>query len=760
MLRRSLAPAARLLLLLTAPALAGEYTIEPSGRGTIAIGGESATVVRSVDGRTLEGSLTLADGTWRGRLVAAGGGLGGALEDVAGQALDVTLSPAGRDFLARWRLLEGEVERARGEERWRFVPPPTRRRGSVIRVDDVHFDHDSAIPLPSALPVVATALEALWQAQAAGEVHPALVAGHTDTSGSAAYNLRLARQRAESVRDLLLGREAAWVAGVLAQPRAAQVRALEQLAAWAARLPRAPETITAAGEPAREQWEAVFRFYQDQLAAAYVGLDPATLARVRGAIVFVPGGEARGFGESRPLVPTGDGVRCEKNRRVELFFFPPGHAPGPGELERVFDRDRWTIRPLPPRRAASVFERELPPGDLVFLLDVSGSMQRNPLGGSGGPITRLLRCQQQLLRLIDDLPAARRFGIVAFDDELKIFRSDATDARLPALVTADAATKEAAKSWVLALEADRGTQGMQRAIGRGLAALRGHEGLGRSLLLLSDGLPSFAQGQSAETLAAKVLHENAAGPDGARPFTIGTWGFTAQNERGVALLERLARENGGAFTAIDEGTMQAFPDDRVHVNLRLCGDLSGATVDPERVLAGANRILAQAGVTVTHDVAPLDAAALSRAGDDLVDASGRAVCRDRRARHLLAPDGIDLYADLGVEGEDGGIDAFLVHHFEEPGVLGKSPTPGRMQGSGPGTGLVVAAFENAGDGRLRPLGVDAQAQTLAHELAHFLGLPHVEDRGNLLFPRAVPGATRLTSEQGETMRRCLAIHPH
>lgn len=72
-----------------------------------------------------------------------------------------------------------------------------------IRIElsgDVLFDFDRADIKPEAEPMLAEVAELLKQ-------HPGqsvLIEGHTDSIGSADYNLRLSRQRAESVKDWLV----------------------------------------------------------------------------------------------------------------------------------------------------------------------------------------------------------------------------------------------------------------------------------------------------------------------------------------------------------------------------------------------------------------------------------------------------------------------------------------------------------------------------------------------------------------------------
>jgi OmpA-OmpF porin, OOP family len=83
------------------------------------------------------------------------------------------------------------------------APPPIEAAGATVpvaRVFTVYFDTDSAVLSPSAREVVE-------QAAAAARQDPTMrisVTGHTDTVGTAKYNLGLSDRRAASVRSALI----------------------------------------------------------------------------------------------------------------------------------------------------------------------------------------------------------------------------------------------------------------------------------------------------------------------------------------------------------------------------------------------------------------------------------------------------------------------------------------------------------------------------------------------------------------------------
>jgi len=75
------------------------------------------------------------------------------------------------------------------------VPPPS--------VDlEVHFDYKSAAITSQAVHVLTVLGRALSDERLAGQTF--LIAGHTDATGGAAYNLKLSQGRAEAVREFLI----------------------------------------------------------------------------------------------------------------------------------------------------------------------------------------------------------------------------------------------------------------------------------------------------------------------------------------------------------------------------------------------------------------------------------------------------------------------------------------------------------------------------------------------------------------------------
>jgi outer membrane protein OmpA-like peptidoglycan-associated protein len=77
-------------------------------------------------------------------------------------------------------------------------PPPPVKKKIVLR--SVHFDFNKSNIRPDAVPVLDEAVNVLKDESTVGVI----VAGHTDSVGSDAYNMKLSHRRADSVRDYLV----------------------------------------------------------------------------------------------------------------------------------------------------------------------------------------------------------------------------------------------------------------------------------------------------------------------------------------------------------------------------------------------------------------------------------------------------------------------------------------------------------------------------------------------------------------------------
>lgn len=107
---------------------------------------------------------------------------------------------------AEWRRIRSaRSEQARLEElqkRFAELKPRLTERGLVLTLGEVLFDFDSARLKPYALRIMERLATFLTRYGGYGLT----VEGHTDSTGSADYNLRLSRERAQSVADALIER--------------------------------------------------------------------------------------------------------------------------------------------------------------------------------------------------------------------------------------------------------------------------------------------------------------------------------------------------------------------------------------------------------------------------------------------------------------------------------------------------------------------------------------------------------------------------
>jgi len=239
-----------------------------------------------------------------------------------------------------------------------------------IEVEDLHFNHDSAVLLADyrdtsaadddasedaqddAQEVRITAIAVLAATYEHLQRHPAkqvLVTGHTDKSGSDSYNLALSKKRADNVLALLQGNRDAWVSSCLAQTK---VEDHQQLLKWLyedhawdtdpgtidnetgpnteGAIQRFKETFNtefSASIPVNtrfdeEAWRAMHQIYERELLES-MGWTQAELDGVRQNLVLVDSG-AVGCGENWPV--TGEN-RSRIDRRVEIVFFDPSEVP-------------------------------------------------------------------------------------------------------------------------------------------------------------------------------------------------------------------------------------------------------------------------------------------------------------------------------------------------------------------------------------------------------------------------------------------------
>jgi hypothetical protein len=242
--------------------------------------------------------------------------------------------------------------------------------GHFIEVEDLNFNHDSAVLLADYRDTAATddddaadaqdddqdtritalaVLAAVFEHLRGHPDRKLLVTGHTDKSGSDAYNLGLSQKRADNVLALIKGDKAAWVGSCLGQNK---VEDHQQLLKWmfedhgwdcdpgAIDNKAGPATrgaterfkarynqdfsqsIAVNGTFDRAAWEAFHDVYERELRLS-MGWTEADLDDVRLQLALIDAG-AVGCGENWPV--TGQN-RSRVDRRVEIMIFDPGEEP-------------------------------------------------------------------------------------------------------------------------------------------------------------------------------------------------------------------------------------------------------------------------------------------------------------------------------------------------------------------------------------------------------------------------------------------------
>lgn len=275
-------------------------------------------------------------------------------------------------------------------------------RLKLLEVEDVHFHFDSAVMMPdygtcdeirdAADENHVSGLAVLRACYLHAERMPSaklLIAGHTDRSGSAAYNLELSELRANNVYHLLMGNRDDWVA-ICEQKH--QTEDIQQILIWItaefgwdtdpgpknnvmnARTTAAVRKfqeqyndsfdpdIGVDGDVGTETWGAFFDMYMMGLRRL-MSINDAELQTKRGSVTFLNGGqETVGCGENHPVSANEpQNYRSRVDRRVEILYFDPPELPqmnchpGPGQCEhqlceiygpnRIFSREPLPCNP-------------------------------------------------------------------------------------------------------------------------------------------------------------------------------------------------------------------------------------------------------------------------------------------------------------------------------------------------------------------------------------------------------------------------------
>lgn len=260
-------------------------------------------------------------------------------------------------------LAKGEVaplSLATGEEHHIVIK---RSEVVVVSVSDVNFPSGGSVLLPaphceelkqadSRIPTSIAALSTALRYAADNSGKKLLVAGHTDTVGIDASNVKLSERRARNVQLWLAGKTSEWaeLSQTYHRPYDLQViliwlsvrfgydcackpdgtvgpkttRALDRYRRATRAAGFSPGEDKAPIGPA--DWESFFRHYDVVLAGA-LDIEPGALSGPRGKLAFTDPA-AYGYGERFPADDnTTDGRGEAANRRVDLLFFPSDAVP-------------------------------------------------------------------------------------------------------------------------------------------------------------------------------------------------------------------------------------------------------------------------------------------------------------------------------------------------------------------------------------------------------------------------------------------------
>jgi hypothetical protein len=271
------------------------------------------------------------------------------------------------------------------------VQVKTKFKAHLLEVEDVNFHHDSAVFLPDYGPQASqdgtdpqnclTGLAVLQACYAHAKQCPeqsALVVGHTDRSGSKAYNQTLSDLRAQNVLHAIRGDRAHW-ADVCDEKH--QVEDYQKILQWVTNHlgwncdpgpkdnklgpktrsglrafqeqynTRFSTSIPVTGSISRETWAAFFDVYMLDLKRL-MGVDESGLAQARGRVHYLTC-EAIGCGENYPITPERrEHYRNPVDRRVEILFFDPGEEPAldcskpKGACTELYKKKMYAFTPI------------------------------------------------------------------------------------------------------------------------------------------------------------------------------------------------------------------------------------------------------------------------------------------------------------------------------------------------------------------------------------------------------------------------------
>lgn len=243
--------------------------------------------------------------------------------------------------------------------------------------------------------------------------------------------------------------------------------------------------------------------------------------RASGAVrtVYSPSHELdvrRADGERRVVASFESDPRSER-RDFQLFYGLSDREVGMSLFTyREPGKDGYFLLLLSPQGTQEV--REYPAKDVVFVLDVSGSMNEEG---------KMEKARRALLYGIRSLRDGDRFNVLAFSGETRLMEEG--------LVAADRAGRERGARFVEGLKAVGGTN-IHDALVEAMGQFPARSTRPRLLVFLTDGIPTVG-----ETSPERIVRDvRAARREGLRLFTFGV-GYDVNTR----LLDRVAAENGG-----------------------------------------------------------------------------------------------------------------------------------------------------------------------------------------------------------------------
>ncbi|HET7233087.1 MAG TPA: VIT and VWA domain-containing protein [Longimicrobium sp.] len=230
----------------------------------------------------------------------------------------------------------------------------------------------------------------------------------------------------------------------------------------------------------------------------------------------------RSDGERRVRV-TFESARASERRDFQLFYAPSASEVGMSLFTyREPGKDGYYLLLISPPNESTA--REYAAKDVVFVLDVSGSMQDE------GKIDKARRALQYGIR---GLNPADRFNVIAFSGDTRLMEAG--------LVRADEAGRRRGAEWVGGLRPGGGTN-INDALVEAMGQFPRDAARPRMLVFLTDGLPTVG-----DTAVDRIMdNTRRARRDGVRLFTFGV-GYDVNTR----LLDRVAAENGGTADYVD-----------------------------------------------------------------------------------------------------------------------------------------------------------------------------------------------------------------